>query len=1031
MPRRAPYSLRWSSQSDSYEISGQNFTDLREIVPDSQAWWEWLDGIASFAFHSQSGAHYTARKEMIQGRGAYWYGYRSLHGRTVKRYLGRTADLSIARLEEIGEQFEGMQHSSDQSSSMLLTSRLSLPRLPLGLVERPRLLSRLDGWRAYKLTLLSAPAGFGKTTLVNAWLTERLTHHNISHMAWISLDASDNDPVRFWRTIISACQTWQEGIGKAALAQLLSLFQPPFVPVELEVVLTLLLNDLTSRVKNGILILDDYQAITEPRLHKAMAFFIEHLPATLHVVILARREPPLPLMQWRARGEVQEIHTADLRFSAQEAATFLQQATASTFTEETIIQLDRLLEGWAVGLRLLVLAGQMTQYEVERHLTALDERQRPTFLRHQLLDYFVSEVLHAQPEPLQFFLLQTSKLPRLTGPLCDAITGKQDSAALLETIERAGLFLEALDDTGAWYRYHTLFAEAMHSEASRRFGEEALCVLSLRASYWYEQHAMLAEAIETALQAHDAERAGLLIEQSGVARQFYELHTLRRWLEQIPDRVLHAHPALCLYRAVTLQFLQEEASPIGGVTARIEEMLQRAEEGWRNAGTLSWTGLVFAFRALIASLHKPSCVQEATEHARKALALLPKAGQAGREEIPPEWRIICLGIVGAAEMRQGRFDEARQLLQEALTQSRASDSQPFLREINLRLGEVYMAIGELHQAGEYYRLALSGAQEQEESERALLGLARISFEWNDPAAAEQQASEAWELARRRGLEFSEEVAYLQTLLRFAGGQTSAAQQQLAVLLARLQAVSTQRAQELLPDVLVLQARLQLTVDDYLAAQRCLTQLTQSSTELSFTQHIMVHILQARLQLAQGKADAAVHQLEHLLPEASAKRYTRGELEIEILLARAYMACGQKDEARRWILQALSLARVEGFMRVFLDEGKALIPLLRSLIPIIHEKALRSYGQTILRALARSAEARARSSAFDGLPLELLSPQEQRVLRLLVAGRSNREIASELVVSVNTVKDHIKHLYQKLGVSSRLEAYQAVHHLDQF
>jgi LuxR family maltose regulon positive regulatory protein len=883
--------------------------------------------------------------------------------------VGRT--ISLARLEEVAERFTNtipshidpsLSPSSRLPSTPLLVSRFHPPRLPLALVERPHLFAKLDAWRSQKLTLLWAPAGSGKTTLVNSWQRKRRDCRDISHIAWVSLEASANDPAQFWRSIMRACQTWQREIGETALARLQqsSVLQPPLASAPLELALTLFLNDLADRVSDGILILDDYQEIVEPHVHETLAYFIEHLPAHVHVMILTRSEPPLPLVQWRVRGDLQELSLADLRFSPEETAIFLQDATASVFSEQSIIQLDALLQGWAAGLRLLVLAGQMSQGGVERHLALLQARQHSDSFRRQLLDYFVSEVLVSQPEPLQLFLLQTCELPRLAGPLCDAVTGRQNGTVLLETLERAGLFLEALDEAEPWYRPSPLFAEALHIEARRRLGEEALQAISRHASY-YEQHALADEAIEAALRAHDVERTGVLIEYFGTMGQRYDLPMLRGWLEQLPDEVLDAHPALCFYTAITLQFHGEQAPPT--VEGRIEALLQRAEKGWQSRGKLSWVGLVFAFRALLASLQEPS-PKAAVEHATKALALLQASGPGDDVDVRLailEWRAICLGILGSDAMHQGHFDEARRLLLKVLACSQEGANRQFLGEINVRLGAVCMALGELHQADEYYRQVLPSSgcsqEEKEESARALLGLAQLSFEWNDLEVSAQQANKALELTRTMGQTGSERAAYIQAQLCSARGQDAAAAFQLATLLARLQATPTQDAQELFPEALALQARLQLAAGDYLAARRSLAMLAHSTQALSFVQQMMVNILQARLQFAQGETNAAVSLLVQLHQEAQQKRHLRSQLEIQILLALALAASKQKGEARKWLQQALSQAYTEGFLRVFLDEGEPLARLLCSLLPGIREKALRSYGQTILHALARPAEAR--------------------------------------------------------------------------
>lgn len=727
---------------------------------------------------------------------------------------------------------------------------------------------------------------------------------------------------------------------------------------------------------------------------------------------------------------MQEFSPADLRFSTLETATFLQHITGSAPSEQTIAHLETLLQGWPAGLRLLSLAGHMTPENVERYLTTLHGWQYLDSYRRQLLDYFVGEVLTTQPEPLQLFLLQTSELPLLTGPLCDAVTGRQQSAALLETLERAGLFLEALDETEPWYRYHSLWASAMRLEARRRLGEEALHTVAQQASHWYEQHARPGEAIEAAFCAQDTERAAQLIERFGASGQRYELHTLRGWLEQIPDAVVKAHPALCLYAALTLRFQDGQIPPSHKEKGRIEALLQKAENAWRYLGKQSWVGMIFAFRALNASLH-PVSQQEAMEHATTALGFFADgdsddAGRTGTWE----WRTICLGIVGSDALHQGRFEEAQRLLQEALTISQERSSSQFLSEIYLRMGAVCTALGELHQAHAYYREALSSGYSQGNSEdcvRALLGLAQLALEWNDLKAAEQRISEALERTQKLGQEGNERITYFLALLSAARGQEAAASLRLATLLARLHVTSTQEAEDLLPEVLALQARLQLAIDDHLVAQRTVTTLANTAgTSYSFIQSMMVNILQARLQLAEGGTNTAVCLLEQLLSLAQEKRYVHGQLEIQVLLALAQTACKQQDEARKWLRQALSQAHNEGFLRVFLAEGAPLVRLLRSLLPGIHEKALRSFGQMLLRALTIPGGKRALSSS----PFEPLSPQEQRVLQFLVTGHTNQEIAKELVISVNTVKDHVKHLYRKLGVSNRLQAYEAAHHLKQ-
>jgi LuxR family maltose regulon positive regulatory protein len=386
----------------------------------------------------------------------------------------------------------------------LLLPKLQLPRLPSALVLRKRLFARLDSGLECPLTLIMAPAGFGKTTLVRQWLSERSSSGagcQSLAVAWVSLDAGDN-----------------------------------------------------------ILVLEDYHVLTSPQLHESMAFFLEHLPITLHLMILTRSEPPLSLARLRASGNVCELSATDLRFSQEETLAFLQLVVPQHISEQTLQQLDTRLEGWAVGLRLfaLTLQGHVKQQAMEVSLAALNGQQRI------ILDYFVSEVLLVQPAPLQDFLLQTCMLDRLNSSLCDAVTGRDDSIVQLSTLERANLFLEQLDGPGQWYRYHSLFAEAMQQVARQRLGEERLRVALQQASHWYEQHNMLPEAIEKAIMAEDVARVADLIEQymdmqrantpASPLLDTQEFHTLRRWLEYLPATLICQRPHLCM-GLVTARFL--------------------------------------------------------------------------------------------------------------------------------------------------------------------------------------------------------------------------------------------------------------------------------------------------------------------------------------------------------------------------------------------------------------------------------------------------------------------------------------------
>ena len=899
------------------------------------------------------------------------------------------------------------------NSSSLLLPKLRPPRLLSSLVARPRLLARLDAALESKVTLLVAPAGFGKTTVIGQWLHDRQT----KLLTWVSLDSGDNDLFRFWRSIIASYQTFQPDLGRGTLALLSEAAQPPFVAQPLQTPLTLLLNELTQQQQDTLLVLDDYHVIEEPAIHETLTFFLDHLPTTLHVLLLSRNEPPLPLLRWRARGDIAELHAADLRFTPEETAAFTQQAFSAPLSDAALKQLDASLQGWAAGLRLLSLslAGQRSQREVERTFISLGKQAESFSPYRPLLDYLVTEILNAQPPALQHFLLQTSVLGRLSGPLCDAVTDTRGSVTRLEAIAQAGLFLEVLNGAGGWYRFHALFAEALRREAALRLGEAELRALSLRASRWYEQYGLIEEAIEAALQAHDFEHAALLIERVDMDGEISEQYTVRRWLESMPEAVLCTHPMLCWLAALSFQMLQDSIAT--AVNERVERLLYMAEEGWCRQGDLASLGLIAVFHAMSAwrSVQFP----RATEYAQQALAMLPDNEQERHIQV---WCSVCLFIVGVGFMYDGHFEEARSSFLEAHARSLISGYQRLTRGLLLLIGTCSYILGELYQAHEYYQQALSVARRQEDREilaRALLGLANTSFEWNELARSEQQAGEALALASEDLSDLCNDAALRLAQIAHARGQITSAQQQIAVLLARLQTATTPEASSRHLDALGFSARLALETGDIQAAQHIL--------EMPALQdHTAARVVQTRILLDQGRPQEALQQLESLLPDAQAWHLA---METRILLALTHAACQHEPEARECLRQALSLARSEGLIRIFLSEGNPLARLLRQLIPTLHEPALRSYVQSILRAFAMPAEPPASDSASSSsLLLQSLSTQEQRVLRLLAAGRSNLEIAQDLVVSINTVKDHVKNLYRKLGVTNRLQASEVARRL---
>ncbi|WP_157507469.1 LuxR C-terminal-related transcriptional regulator [Ktedonobacter racemifer] len=935
------------------------------------------------------------------------------------------------------------EKSSSYPALPLLLTKLSSPRLPPLLIERAHLLSQLDRALLHAVTLLQAPAGFGKTTVVNQWINARSGHDAFPAIAWVSLDAGDNDLFRFWHYVMAACEALQRHeeseSGPSTFALLTSGIQLPFASHTLEEALTLLLNMLSHQGNSGLLILDDYHVITEPRVHESLAFFLDHLPKTAHVLMLSRVEPPLPFLRWRVKGAIYELHTTDLCFSPEETAAFLSQAFSAPISDAALKQLDASLGGWAAGLRLLSLAlqGRQSIHSLAQAVFPPDSYADSSLLHRSLFDYFVTEIVETQPESIQRFLLETSVLSRLNGPLCDAVIGNKNSAAQLEAIARAGLFLEALEGSGGWYRYHTLFAEALRREAGRRLSDETLSALSKRSSSWYEQQGMLSEAIEASLLARDVAQIARLVERIAAQEPVYDAKTMLRWLEPIPEAMLREYPMLCFISAIAYQALEEEHSlseefsSHEGRSSRSGTLLQLAEEGWRRQGNLPWLGAIQASQAISTLEQGPFSL--ALEYAQQALALLPQEDLDIRMRI---WHSACLLLVGMEKLLEGSLSEARPLILDALVRSQVLGYSYLTHQVRLTLGRSYQLAGEYHQAQALYRQVLSEVRAQEDHELmadALLSLAWLLFEWNDLAAVEQQVQEAVEhirFARHQKQELHERATFQLSLLQYVRGQTTEALRQLTAQLTRFHNSSASGILEFLPYVVDWQGRLLLANGNLEAVERHLEAQAHNQERLPFIHYLGTHILTSRLLLERGEVEAALIQLEHLHSNVLAQQHQYYMLEIQLLLALAHAASKENQQAQHHLRQTLTQAVNEGFIRLFLNEGKGLVPLLRSLLPTLQkDKKLRSYALIILRTITQSAGLPIAPVAdSDNLLFEPLSIQEQRVLRLLAAGWTNKDIAEELIVSVNTVKDHVKHLYRKLGINNRLQAGEAARHL---
>ncbi len=925
---------------------------------------------------------------------------------------------------------------------VLVATKFILPPVPLGSVARPRLLAKLDGGSSARLILVSAQAGSGKTTLAAEWIRRRG-----GRAAWISLDEGDNDLARFWACLATALQS----IFPAIAPELLGMFQ--FQPAgpgnpqrQIEAILTGFINAMSAETGEipGLLVLDDLHLITQETIFQALAYLIERLPAHLHIVILTRVDPPLPLARLRARQQLIEIRADDLRFTTHEIAEFLTQRASLHLSDQDMASLEARTEGWAVGLQMAALAMQKSLRkpgvpgaepvrDIAGFIQAFSGSHR------YVLDYLLEEVLSREPDWVQSFLVQTSILRRMCGRLCDAVTGRADSQAILERLEAANLFVVPLDDDRQWYRYHHLFADLLVQQLHRA-QPELLPALHRQASQWYTRESLLAEAVQHAFAAQDFDQAAELIEKAAftiLARN--EINTLMGWLAGLPEAILRARPWLCVLQAWML-ILTGQAEAIEGRLRDAEETLQTW--GPENPDAFRLPGYIAAIRAQVAFI-------------RGQAAQAIEFGLAAQERLTPQDAIMSAttaAILGAGQIFLGNMPAATDAFKKAKTISQNSGNLFNALLADSALAQIAVIEGRLREAHQIYRDSITAAEAVSAAVRppvlgyVYVGLANVLREWNDLVSALRYASEGVELCKLLGQADILLSAY-QALARVqqAYGEVGQAMQTIREGLQAASELSAWSVEALLTQ----RVCVWLATGDLEAAEAWVRQSGLNPDDAPSLQRHAGYLTLAHVLMAQGEAETSAGLLARLAQATQTAGRVGNLIETQVLQAVNFWRGGGMDSAMETLRQALILAEPQGYVRVFLDEGQPMQAILEAARQR-SSGAQRKYVEKLLQAFRhpgwqtnRTPESQSvpgRPNKSEGQPdqsqliepeagstknqlIQPLSERELEVLRLLALGRSNPQIADRLVVSLNTVKAHLKNIYAKLNAHNRTEAVQ--------
>ena len=883
---------------------------------------------------------------------------------------------------------------------VLLATKLYIPGPRPGQVPRPRLAERLDEGLARGLVLVCAPAGYGKTVLLADW-TRRGGHP----VAWLSLDAGDNDPARFWRHAVAALDRARPGIGD----RVAPLLGPP-APSSFQGLVTALINELAA--EEALLVLDDYHLIGSPQVHESLAFLAEHRPAGLHVALASRSDPPLALARLRARGQLTEVRAADLRFTPGEAGELLQH-TASALPDASVAALAARTEGWAAGLQLAALS-------LRGHEDAAAFVAAFTGSHRYVLDYLAEEVLERQDTQLRTFLRETSVLERLSGPLCHAVTGREDSQALLEQAERAGLFLIPLDEVRGWWRYHHLFADLLRARLQEkqpgRVGQ-----LHRNAAAWYEEHGLADDAIGHAAAAGETAWTARIIEQHFdlVYNIRGEAATIHRWLSVLPAEVVRSRPRLLLAQAI-----MAATSGHVGVVEPLLDAVEWALPGWADEPFEPTAGVAASFlinvAALTALLRGYLAQLHGDAEATAAFAAQALAESKPEERLPGA---AAQRFLAMAEWLRGRLAEAERALASGVTGWREAGHLTTTAVCWYDLALVRLAQGRLDAAVLTCEQALdslvTSGRPLPAAGPSHVGMADIAYQRDELDVARRHATEGIALCRQfvHTTPLANGLATL-AMIRQATGDPAGAREAITEA-----GQASPGPAGLLNPVPAQRARLLLAQGNLPGAARFPQENGLRPDDEADYARESGHLVLARVLLAQDRPGQALALLDRLHAAAEAQDRTGSLIEIGALRALALAASGEEAVAVTVLTEALLLACPQGYVRIFADEGPPMAALLGRLIAA--QRTGQAAAGVPLGYLARLQRVFSPGRPGpDPAPAGIVDPltsRELEVLKMMAAGRPNQAIARELVVTLDTVKKHVGHVLGKLGAANRTEA----------